>query len=53
MLTSKKHPKEQRRKESTEMWRWMKENHPAVYEVIQWGVLLVAVAALVHDFLSF
>lgn len=29
------------------MWHWLKENHPVLYEVIQWGLLVVSLIALV------
>lgn len=29
------------------MWHWLKENHPVLYEVIQWGILALATAGLV------
>lgn len=31
------------------MWQWLKNNHPVVYEVIQWAVLVIAIVALIHD----
>nr|DAG30807.1 MAG TPA: hypothetical protein [Caudoviricetes sp.] len=31
------------------MWLWLKENHPIIYEVVQWSVLAMAVAALVNS----
>lgn len=31
------------------MWTWLKENHPVIYEVVQWGVLAMAVVALVNS----
>lgn len=39
------------------MWRYaywwrFKENHPVLYEAIQWGVFAIAVAALIKSFLS-
>ena len=30
------------------MWNWLKENHPIIYEVIQWGILAIAIIALIH-----
>lgn len=33
------------------MWRKLKENHPVVYEVLQWMILLIAVSALVINIL--
>lgn len=32
------------------MWSWLKKNHPNLYEVIQWGVLALALAALIVSF---
>ena len=29
------------------MWNWMEKNHPALYEVIQWGAVAFALAALI------
>lgn len=29
------------------MWHWLKENHPVLYEVIQWGILALAILALI------
>lgn len=34
------------------MWHWLKENHPVAYEVAQWGVLTMAVVALVNSLVS-
>lgn len=34
------------------MWHWLKENHPVSYEVVQWGVLAMAVVALVNSLVS-
>ena len=31
------------------MWTWLKENHPVIYEVIQWSILVVAIAALIKS----
>lgn len=31
------------------MWNWLKENHPIIYEVIQWGILAIAIIALIHE----
>jgi hypothetical protein len=31
------------------MWGRLKEKHPVIYEVIQWGILLLALAALVKS----
>lgn len=33
------------------MWSKLKENHPIVYEVIQWSILGMAVAALILNIL--
>lgn len=30
------------------MWNWLEKNHPVLYEVIQWVVLLLALIALMH-----
>lgn len=30
------------------MWTWLEKNHPVLYEVIQWGILLLALLALIH-----
>lgn len=29
------------------MWRWLEKNHPVLNEVIQWGVLVLAIIALI------
>lgn len=29
------------------VWNWMEKNHPALYEVIQWGAVAFALAALI------
>ncbi len=34
------------------MWHWLEENHPVLYEVIQWGILALALAALIHEMLQ-
>ena len=34
------------------MWAWLKENHPVIYEVVQWGVLAMAVAELANSLVS-
>jgi hypothetical protein len=34
------------------MWRKLKENHPMLYEVIQWGILALACAALIKSFIG-
>ena len=34
------------------MWNWLKKNHPALYEVIQWSVLGLATAALIKSFIG-
>lgn len=31
------------------MWQRLEENHPVLYEVIQWGILAIASTALVID----
>ena len=28
-------------------WHWLAENHPVLYEVIQWGILALAILALI------
>ena len=28
-------------------WHWLKENHPVLYEVIQWAILGMGIAAIV------
>lgn len=33
------------------MWNKFKERYPKAYEVVQWGILLIAVAALVKTFI--
>ena len=30
------------------MWNRLEKNHPVLYEVIQWGILLLALIALIH-----
>lgn len=30
-------------------WHWLAENHPVLYEVIQWGILVLAVLALIFS----
>lgn len=30
------------------MWNRLEKNHPVLYEVIQWGILLLALLALIH-----
>lgn len=32
------------------MWTWLKRKHPIIYEVISWGVLLIATITLIHEF---
>lgn len=32
-------------------WRWLKENHPIIYEVVWWIIILLAVFALLNDML--
>lgn len=34
------------------MWKKLKKNHPLLYEVIQWGILLLAIAALIKSFIN-
>lgn len=34
------------------MWKWLKENHPIIYEVVWSGVFLMAAASLAHEFLK-
>lgn len=29
------------------MWQWLMENHPVIYEVVQWSILGMAIIALV------
>lgn len=29
------------------MWRKLQQNHPVIYEAIQWGILVIAAIALV------
>lgn len=29
------------------MWSKLEENHPVLYEVIQWGILALAIAVLI------
>lgn len=31
------------------MWNWLKGNHPIINEVIQWGILAIAIIALLHE----
>lgn len=31
------------------MWNWLEKNHPVLYEVIQWGVLALGIAAIIID----
>ena len=37
------------REEVRKMWQRLEENHPVLYEVIQWGILAIASTALVID----
>ena len=30
-------------------WKRFEENHPVLYEVIQWGILVLAVLALIFS----
>lgn len=29
------------------MWKWLVENHPILYEVIEWSILAFALAAFI------
>lgn len=29
------------------VWRWLEENHPIIYEMVYWIMLVLAIAALV------
>ena len=31
------------------VWSWLEKNHPVAYEIVQWSVLGVAVAALINE----
>lgn len=31
------------------MWNWLRHKHPIAYEIIQWGILLLALLALIGD----
>lgn len=33
------------------VWSWLKENHPIAYEIAQWSVLGIAVAALLNEYI--
>lgn len=35
------------RMENKGFWHWLAENHPVLYEVIQWGILALAILALI------
>ncbi|EET60379.1 hypothetical protein BRYFOR_07575 [Marvinbryantia formatexigens DSM 14469] len=35
------------------MWTWLEEKHPVVYEVIQWGLLIISLIALVIAIVNF
>lgn len=39
------------RKEVIDMWSWLKENHHVAYEIAQWSVLGIAVAALLNEYI--
>ena len=30
------------------MWHWLEEKHPILNEVIWWGILVLAIASIVH-----
>lgn len=30
-------------------WKWLYENHPVVYETIEWAVLFIALLAVLHS----
>lgn len=31
------------------IWNNMKKNHPIIYEVVCWGILVMALVSLIHD----
>ncbi len=33
------------------MWSWLKDEHPIAYEIVQWSVLGIAVAALLNEYI--
>lgn len=37
------------KREVIDMWSWLEKNHPVAYEIVQWSVLGVAVAALINE----
>jgi len=32
-------------------WKWLKETHPMLNELIAWALLLLAIAALIRGFI--
>lgn len=38
------------RNEVKGMWRWLEKNHPIIYEMVQWSILGLAIAALINAF---
>lgn len=31
------------------MWQKFQEKHPVLYEIVQWAIMLIALAALIHS----